>query len=305
MGSQGFAAAFSLLSCLAAGALALQGAEACRYRGERSNRVIAGVVIVLAGAALACFAQRLGHWERLFGGFANPLSGISVLLWAFVLFVVVAGVALVLSLRSEDGSVPAWCGAACAVAGFALAACSAFGTYYYLRLTNLTADFFAYAFLCVASAVVLGCLAVLVVAGMSGARETQLTALRVLLVAVPLYTVALAVLLGVLAGDATAAAGRSSYSMTTYNMNGTGTAATSTVAGPVIELVAGEGALWFWLVGVGCSIVAPLAAAVALHVRREVAARYPRFVALVGFVVLALACAGVACVHLCLSGLGI
>ncbi len=112
MGAGGLLAAFSLLICLASGLMLFQGIQATLYRAERCNRAAAAVSLAAAVAALVCFAARMGHADRVFGMFANVTSPTTHLLYAAVLFVVVCLVYLVVSVRSEDGSVPRWCGVA-------------------------------------------------------------------------------------------------------------------------------------------------------------------------------------------------
>ena len=92
MGTGGFLAVFTLLACLGAGVFGFQGVQAVRYRSERLNRPSAIVALVAAVAGVACFVARLGHWDRVFGMFGNVTSPTTLLLYAVVLFVVVAAV---------------------------------------------------------------------------------------------------------------------------------------------------------------------------------------------------------------------
>ena len=108
MDSQVYLALYTLVTCLGAGVLGFQGAACVRWRSERLNKASAIVAGALALAGIALFALRLGRPERLFGGFANLTSGVTLALYGVVFFVVVCVAMIVMSSRTEDGSVPRW-----------------------------------------------------------------------------------------------------------------------------------------------------------------------------------------------------
>ena len=91
-------------------------------RGE--DRPAAVPSTALAGAlalvALAVAVTGMPHPERVFHLLANPASAITQQLYAAVLAVVVAVVALVARSRSSDGALPAWASAAALVSGVLL-----------------------------------------------------------------------------------------------------------------------------------------------------------------------------------------
>lgn len=308
MDSQGLLVAFSLLSCLGAGMLFFQGLQAARYRGERANKPVAALAVVLAVAAVACFAARMGHWERIFGAFGNVTSGITLLLYAAVLCAVGALIVLVLSFRSEDGSVPAWSGVVAAVVAVVLMVCTAFGNYYYLRLDNLTPDFFALAFLYATSALALGSLAALVAAGAAGDADALGFARKAVLPCVLLHVVAVVVFLLFFQLDAaaTAVASKSSYSMTSYNMNfatSSGAAAAAEADDVVSLVLTGANAPLFWGGAVAAGLVVPALCGAFAFVRGKAAAG--RTLAAVGAVGLVCALAGGAALRLVLGVLGV
>ncbi len=297
MGAQGFLTAFALLSCLGAGVLCLQGVAAARYRGERLNVAAAGVALVCAVVALVCFALRLGHWERLFGGFSNLTSPITLLLFAWVLFVAAAVVMLVCAARSEDGSVPRWCGVLAVVAGVVLAVCCALATHPYNKVTALTPDMWVLVLYYLACAGTLGSFG----SWALGAARGEDTAghARLALGCVAANAVLLGIYLGVFSLDHQAArtASQAVYAMATFTVGGTSGSVVG-AAERVGALLAGPGAALFWVGAVGVGLVVPATAgAVALA---RPGARVRTVCAWVG---LACALAGFACCGMGLAAL--
>lgn len=302
MGAQGFLTAFALLSCLGAGVLCLQGVAAARYRGERLNVAAAGVALVCAVVALVCFALRLGHWERLFGGFSNLTSPITLLLFAWVLFVAAAVVMLVCAARSEDGSVPRWCGVAAAAVSVAVMAFVAFGNYNYLHLSTLTPDFWALATYYAANALALGALGELVLGAALGCDDAVGLARKAALPCVALSAVGMAVVLGVFALDsqAASAATTSMFSMAKYNVKAASAVAASDMLAAVLS---GASAPLFWGGAVAVGAVVPLVLSAVLFFGKGERAG-GRVLAL-GIATLVCLLVGGVCFRLCLGVIGI
>ncbi len=299
MGAGGLLAAFSLLICLASGLMLFQGIQATLYRAERCNRAAAAVSLAAAVAALVCFAARMGHADRVFGMFANVTSPTTHLLYAAVLFVVVCLVYLVVSVRSEDGSVPRWCGVAAIVVSLAVAAFVAFGNYNYLHLTTLTPDFWALAAYCVLNALAFGALGQLVLGAVLGCDDATGFAAKAALPCVVLSAVGMAVVLGVFALDsqAASAATTSMFSMTKYNVKAASAVAASDTLAVVLS---GASAPLFWGGAVAVGAVVPLVVSAMLFLGKG----GKRPVAL-GAIALVCALVGAVCFRLCLGVIGI
>lgn len=292
MGGHGFLAAFALLSCLGAGTLFFQGVAAARYRNERLNVPVACVALVCAVASLVCFALRLGHWERLFGGFSNLTSPITLLLFACVLFVVAAVVMLMMATRSEDGSVPRWCGVLAVVAAVALAVCTALATHPYNKVTALTPDMWALVVYYLACAGTLGFFGTWALGAARG-EDTSGSA-RIALGCVAANAVLLGVYLGVFSLDHQAArtASQATYAMATFTVGGTASSVVGAAA-KVGALLTGSGAALFWAGAAGIGLVAPAATGAVALVKTE--ARVRTLCAWVGLVcaVMGFACCSV------------
>ncbi|MBS5450283.1 MAG: hypothetical protein KHZ24_03605 [Coriobacteriia bacterium] len=256
MGAQVLTALFTLATCLGAGLFGFQGVQALRYRSERLNKASAAVAGVLALAGLACFALRLGRPERLFGGFANLTSGITLALYAVALFVVVCVVVLVMSSRAEDGSVPAWCGWATLVVSALLVAGTTCG---YLLSAKPGGELFATMGLFAGGALVMGSAAHLVLACVRADADALALGRCCLLACAVVAGACLAAYLGWFSLDtqAEAAATKSAFSMSTFTVGDSGGQA---AAGERLSaLLSGAQASLFWGVGVACGIVVPVA----------------------------------------------
>ncbi len=300
MGAEGFLTAFALLSCLGAGVLFFQGVAAARYRSERLNVGASAVAIVCAVVAMVCFALRLGHWERLVGGFSNLTSPITLLLFAAVLFVVAAVVLLVAAARSEDGSVPRWCGVFAAVAAVLLAVCTALATHPYNKVTALTPDMWVLVLYYLAAAGTFGSFGTLVLGGLLHDDEAVGFGSKAALGCVAASAVLLGAYLGVFSMDHQAArtASQATYAMETFTVGGTAGSVVG-AAEKVSALLAGPGAALFWGGAVVCGLVVPAAAGAAALVRKEGSVRLT-----CGVVGLVFALAGFACCGVGLATLG-
>ena len=299
MGVGGLLAAFSLPMCLASGLMLFQGIQASLYRAERCNRAAAAISLAAAVAALGCFAARMGHVERVFGMFANVTSH---LLYAAVLFVVVCLVYLVVSVRSEDGSVPRWCGVAGAAVSAAVMAFVAFGNYNYLHLSTLTPDFWALAAYYAVNALALGALGELVLGAALGCDDAVGLARKAALPCVALSAVGMAVVLGVFALDsqAASAATTSMFSMAKYNVKAASAVAASDMLAAVLS---GASAPLFWGGAVAVGAVVPLVLSAVLFLGKGERAG-GRVLAL-GSAALACTLVGAVCFRLCLGVIGI
>lgn len=295
--------AFTLLMCLASGLMFFQGIQAILYRAERCNRAAAAVSLAAAVAALVCFAARMGHVDRVFGMFANVTSPTTLLLYAAVLFVVASLVYLVVSLRSEDGSVARWCGVVAVVISVLLVALLAFANYNYLHLSTLTPDFFALAGYYGANALALGSLAMVVLGGLYADEDAMTLGRWAALVCVGLNAVLLGVFLGVFSLDSQGAqlASRSMFSMSTYTVKATA-AASVTAADRLAVLLSGTSAPLFWGGAVVCGLGLPLVASAVLALAKQPARHR---VLLLSAVALAAALVGSLCFRLCLQAIGV
>lgn len=104
------------------GVFGVQGALAIKGEGKEIQApALAFSVVALVIAGVAVFFH-LQHWERIFNGFGHLSSGITQELIAIVVYVVVAVVYFAMLRKSEDGRVPAWCGAAAIVISLVLTA---------------------------------------------------------------------------------------------------------------------------------------------------------------------------------------
>ena len=310
MGAQVYTALFTQATCLGAGLLGFQGVQALRYRSERLNRASAIIAGVLALAGIVLFALRLGRPERLFGGFANLTSGVTLALYAVVAFVVVCVVVLVMSGRAEDGSVPSWCGWASLVVAVLLVAGSTCG---YLLSARPGGELFATMALLAGGALTMGCAAHLALACALGDADAQTLGRRCLLACGVLAGVATAAYLGWFSLDtqAQAAATKSAFSMSTFMVGGSG--GTVAAGERLMVLLSGTSAPLFWGGTVTCGVVVPvICGAAALVCGRasgsEIeAARGPRMRALLGvlaLVALVTSLAGGYALRLCLVALG-
>lgn len=269
MGAQVYLALFSLASCLGAGLLGFQGVQAARYRSERLNKTSAAIAGVLALAGIALFALRLGRPERLFSGFANLTSGITLSLYVVALFVVACVVMLVMSSRAEDGSVPAWCGWLAVAASVLLVAGTTCG---WLLSAKLTGELAATAALMLGSACVLGAAAHLTLAAAWGDADAVGLGRRALLPCAVLAAVGMACYLGWYAADtqAAGAATKSALSMSTFTVGSVGATGVS-AAERLSALLSGAGAPLFRGGAVACGVVVPLVCGACALVRRRVA----------------------------------
>lgn len=300
MDSQVYLALYTLVTCLGAGVLGFQGAACVRWRSERLNKASALLAGVLALAGIALFALRLGRPERLFGGFANFTSGVTLALYGVVAFVVVCVVMLVLSSRTEDGTVPAWCGVAAIVVSVLLVCAMTCGSVLSAKpgagLFTLMALYLGAALLLGAAAhLVLGC-----VLKDGGACKTGRAALAACAVLAGVGMVAYLAWYG-MDTQAAAQATKTSFSMSTYTIGGAAqTLATDKLAG----VLGGAQAGLFWGGAVACGVAAPLVCGlVALVAGKGDAAQKRGILLALGLVALVCALVGGYCLRLCLAAL--
>ena len=300
MNSQVYLALYTLVTCLGAGVLGFQGAACVRWRSERLNKASAIVAGALALAGIALFALRLGRPERLFGGFANFTSGVTLALYGVVLFVAVCVAMLVMSSRTEDGSVPRWCGIAAIVVSVLLVAAMTCGA---VLSAKPGAGLYTLMALYLGAALLFGSAAHLVLGALlkdEAACKTGRATLAVCAVLAGVGLVAYLVWYG-LDTQAAAQATKSTYSMSTHMIGGAKqVAATDKLA----VVMSGAQALLFWGGSVACGIVAPLVCGVAaLVVGKGDVLEKRGVLAVLGLAALACALAGGWCLRLCLATL--
>ena len=286
---------FCVLTCLAAGLFGFQGVQAARYASEGQNRVVAIAALVLAVAGIASFALSLGHPAQLFGAFGNLASGITLLLYAAVLFVAACAVFAVLSFRTEDGSVPAWAGVMAIAAGVVLALGCAFG---YLTLTEgfkvTRVDGGSAALICyfVTAAAAMGAFGTGALGGFKGDAGAVALARKGALAAVALSAAAVVAYLVWFSMDVNAAA---QVTKTTFDIQAGsflvgGAVNTTTAAEKLAVVLSGASAPLFWGGAVVCGLVVPAACGALALVRGGSLA--PKALACVCAVALVLACVG-------------
>ena len=114
---------FTLLMCAASGVLGGTGVLVLRGKGQRlyfSAMVASAALICLGG--LASFFH-LHHWERIFNGFGNMTSGITLELIAIAVALVVLVVMFaLLRQRKDDAGLPKWFGAVLLILGIGMVA---------------------------------------------------------------------------------------------------------------------------------------------------------------------------------------
>ena len=111
---------FTTLLAWSAGIFASQGVLAVKKQGAKSQLacLIAALVTLAVGGIAVVF--HLAQPLHIFNGFGNPTSGITQELVAIVLVGIWMVVYFVMIRQSEDGNVPAWCGAVAIVLAVAL-----------------------------------------------------------------------------------------------------------------------------------------------------------------------------------------
>lgn len=267
---------FSMLVLIAAGAFLFQGVQAVQYRSEGMNRSIAIGAIVAAVIGVVEFALSVGHPAMVFGAFSNLTSGITLFLYAAALFVVAAVVFLAMSLRSEDASVPAWCGVLAIVASVALMLGSAFG---YLTISSGfklsaidggSASIIAYF---ATDALLFGALVVLLIAALR--KDEQATGLtrKALLVVAALNVVFVVAYLMWYAADTQSAAqvARSSFDIqhNSFTYGGAVATLTTSASDQLGTFLTGGSAPLFWVGVVVMGMVVPVAAGVAALLKSD------------------------------------
>ena len=111
---------FTTLLAWSAGIFASQGILAIKKEGAQSQMVclIASLATLAVGGIAVVF--HLAQPLHIFNGFGNPTSGITQELIAIVLLGIWMVVYFVMIRQSDDGNVPAWCGAVAIVLALVL-----------------------------------------------------------------------------------------------------------------------------------------------------------------------------------------
>lgn len=297
-------AGFTLLACLAAGMMLVTGILQVRREASRLSVGMGVASAVLAIVGVALFVLTLGNPASFFGGFRHATTGITLLLYASLLFVAASVVGAVLASRDEDGDAPAWMGAVTVVASVLFVGGVALG-FLKTTLAQLNWGVAALFLLFLAGACTLGGLATLVVVGVMGGAGADdagtdgaggelaaagALARRIVLPGAIVTVAAAALLLGWFATSEHSAvargAAKAAYSMQGFASTGA-TGASSAAAATLLSSVVTRHGLLFWGGAVVLGMVVPLLAGVCLSLR-SVAAGRGRVLAIAG---IGLACA--------------
>lgn len=245
---------FTFFSCLAAGIFFVLGVLNLAGRGKKMQTVSLVFSLLFAVVAAVCVLGRLQHVERIFNGFGNLTSGVTVELIALIVFAVVLVLYFLMMRRDESGMAPKWCGVMAIVVGLGLplAACRSYSmaavpawetpllpTYY---LVNM---------------MLLGGLAVLIIAAAVKEDDSAVVkycSLVSLLGAVGCLVITL-VYAATVAGTVST---QSAYSMSSAYYGGSA-AATSTATIMGTTIITGEHSVLFWAGDVVVGCVVPLA----------------------------------------------
>lgn len=253
MGVQWPVILFTFFSCLAAGIFLVLGVLNVSGRGKKMQGVSLVSSVVFALVAAVCVLGRLQHVERIFNGFGNLASGVTVELIALIVFVVVVVLYFLMMRREESGMAPKWCGVVAIVVGFALpiAACRSYAMAAVPAWeTPLLPAYY------LVNMLLLGGLAGLIIA--SAVKEDDSAVVKVcsgvsLIGAVGCLIVTL-VYAATVAGTVST---QSTYSMSSAYYGAT-TAATTTTTTLGSTIMAGEDAALFWAGNVVVGCVLPL-----------------------------------------------
>lgn len=128
MGVQWPVILFTFFSCLAAGIFCMLGVLNLAGRGKKMQVFSLVSALIFAIVAAVCVLGRLQHVERIFNGFGNLTSGVTVELIAIIVFVVVLVLYFLMMRRDESGVAPKWCAVVAVVVSLALpiAACRSY-----------------------------------------------------------------------------------------------------------------------------------------------------------------------------------
>ncbi|MEE8715972.1 MAG: hypothetical protein SOI26_03740 [Coriobacteriales bacterium] len=289
-------AGFVLLVALGAGLLFMQGLQACRLRSPRLNLPAAVIAACCAVAGLALYAVMYGNPSRFFGMFRHVTTGIALLLYATVAFVIVAVAYAVVARRREGSDFPRWLGALAVVASVLLVCCATLG-YQQSALAKISDRYFVLLAYFLACSLAIGSFAMLALAGALGDEEGMALGRHAALAMTALAALAFGCYLLWFAnsGDARVVAQAAKNDMSTTFVIGSAAAQATTVSASQVlaDTIAANAAL-FWAGAVACGLAVPLAAggaALAAHRRGALLA-----IGVVG-------CAALACGMLCFGAL--
>lgn len=118
---------FTFFLCFIGGTMATQGLLNLLGKGAKTQNlalVVSAIGLVVGGISVFL---HLEHWERIFNAFGallagngTAVSGITLELWACVVFAVMLLLYFLFARRSEDGQAPKWCAVLAVVVGLAM-----------------------------------------------------------------------------------------------------------------------------------------------------------------------------------------
>lgn len=266
MDSQVFQSVFTLAGCLGAGLLLTSGIQTARGRSGRLERASAIIAGALALVSVAAFALGVGKPSHLLSGFANPGSGVSLMLYAAVLFVASCVATVVSARRSEEGVAPRWMGAVNVVVALILVAGIASGFRLDARLGLGALSAFA---LMLGSTAVLGTSAELLLSAAGSDSDGMVQGRAMLLAGSVLAGLGVFAYLAwqVANAHSAGAAVKASLSMSGYAV-GAATGASADAASVLFTQMAGV----FWGLAVVVGIVVPAACGIAALVSVQASA---------------------------------
>ncbi len=259
-------AGFTLLVALGAGLLGAQGALACRGRSQGLNLPVAVAAAACVVVGLVLYALMFSNPARFFGMFKHSSTGIALLLYATVIFVVVAVAYAVVSHRSEDGSVPVPLAAVAVVVALLLVAAFTLG-YLQSAISKISSKYWVLLAYFLTCALSLGSFALLALGAARGDEDAVALGRKGALAGVVLACLALGgyLLWYVNSGEAQVLVQAAKNDMSSTFVVGVAAAQTPTVS--VTEALAttiADNALIFWGGTVACGLALPLVAGVAL-----------------------------------------
>ena len=265
---------FTFLSCLAAGIFFVLGVLNLAGKGKKMQIVSLVSALICAVAAAVCVLGRLQHVERIFNGFGNLTSGVTIELISIIVFAVVLVLYFLMMRRDESGMAPKWCGVVAMLVSLALPIAAAVPAWE----TPLMPAYY------LVNMMLLGGLAALIIA--AAVKEEDSAVVKycslVSLVGAAGCLVVTLIYAATVAGTVST---QSAYSMSSAYY-GTTTAAATTTQGATI--MAGEHSVLFWAGNVVVGCIVPLVLA-ALGLLGKTSGRGAVF----GAFAVALVCAGV------------
>ena len=239
---------FTFFVCMASGILFVQGLLTALGKGEKTQNVA-----IIAAFAAMCVGgisvfMHLQHWERIFNGFGHITSGITLEFIGAIVFVIALAVFFLMSRRAEDGVAPKWCGIVGMVVGVAMTAVTG-DSYLMPALPVWDTPLLIVFYLC--NMLAMGGVSLLIIGAALKTSDGEAVAGKVALVGLVASVVAL------IAYAAIITTGGAAYAELGYYFDPTLPDKHMVDVAAVINVLAGEQALLFWLGAVAVGAVVP------------------------------------------------